>query len=144
MTGFTLDEYQKLQQDHRNMLRKFDYKTDKIKWGVTEYWEPDKLLLPAVRGARWSGDCEEFAMVAMHKAMERGFNARLVTCVVETGEGHLICEVASPDFQHAYFFDNRMKGLANASMLADKGYKLYSHSPWNPQPKETRPWQLVA
>lgn len=143
MAGFPPDAIAKLQKIKSEMTRQHNYITDGKKWHMNEYWESDSVLAPMVNGSRrLNTDCEEYAIVSMRKAHQAGFNARLVICQVETGEGHCICEVSSNDGTQAYYFDNRRPNVVPISGL--KGYRFYSVSPWNPQPGETRPWQLVS
>lgn len=141
MSGFEHGAYGALSTLHREVREKFIYRTDKEKWGLLEHWE-DSTTLKNLRTSgvpKFTGDCEEFAMVAMDNAIHQGYNARLVTCFTETGEGHCLCEVASADFTEAYYIDNRFVRLAVDVDIAK--YKIVSVSPWNPKPAETRPWQ---
>ncbi len=141
--GFSIMRYDILRTIHAQTFKDFTYQFDKDKWKVPEFWEGEQILRPAIEeGKGFTGDCEDFAMVCLQKAMKAGFKARLVFCKVETGEGHCICEVASEDNKEAFYFDNRFRHLAEISHL--KGYEFYSVSPWNPQPGEKRPWELVA
>lgn len=144
MSGFDHGAYGALTSLHRDIREKFTYRSDKDKWGLVEHWEDSSTLrnLRSSGVTKFTGDCEEFAMVAMDNAMRLGFNARLVTCYTENGEGHCLCEVASSDFTEAYYLDNRFVRLAASADIAK--YKIVSVSPWNPQAGETRPWQRAA
>ncbi|WJJ54930.1 hypothetical protein [Xanthomonas phage RTH11] len=143
MAGFERGQYGELSDLHRQIREKFTYVTDQEKHGLVEKWEGAETLKNIGRSGvtRFTGDCEEFALVSLDKARAHGFNARLVICRVETGEGHLICEVGSKDFTEVYYFDNRQIKLATLSEL--KGYKFVAVSPWNPEPKDARPWLKV-
>lgn len=141
-TGFSEQAHETLRHIQITTLEQFTYETDKAQWGLNEYWEDDQWLLPAViHNAPLKADCEAFAMVCMRKAMAAGFKARLIVCLTETKEGHAICEVSSNDNAEAYYFDNRRRGLAARQALV--GYYFYSASPWNPVPKDSRPWNLI-
>lgn len=143
MPGFPKDALTRLEKIKAVLTRQHNYITDGKKWRMMDYWENDDVLAPMVDGVKTlNSDCEEYAIVAMRKANLDGFHARLVACFDETGEGHCICEVSSDDGTEAYYFDNRKKRVVTINGL--KGYQFYSVSPWDPQPNETRPWQLVT
>lgn len=142
MAGFTKEEVANLVRIHRDLLRLFTYRTDLETHGLADYWEDDQVLLPTVlHNVPFTGDCEEFAMVSLHRAMDLGFDARLVIGWTETHEGHCLCEVVSRDMTQAYYLDNRKLGLVTRSGLP--GYTFYSASPYNPQKGDTRPWVLL-
>lgn len=143
MSGFPKNALARLEKIKTELKRQHNYITDGKKWRMVDYWESDNVLAPMVNGSkRLNSDCEEYAIVAMRKANSDGFHARLVACQDETGEGHCICEVSSDDGTEAYYFDNRRTRVVGIDGL--KGYRFYSVSPWNPAPRESRPWQLVA
>jgi predicted transglutaminase-like cysteine proteinase len=143
MSGFPKGALVKLEKIKAELTRQHNYITDGKKFKMVDYWESDAVLAPMVDGQRdLNTDCEEYAIVAMRKAHIDGFHARLVVCLDETGEGHCICEVSSDDGTEAYYFDNRKQRVVTQAGL--KGYQFYSVSPWDPQPRETRPWQRVV
>lgn len=135
----SLEDFKTLRNIHARNMKRFQYVTDKSKWGLLEYWEPDQVLFPI--GAKFTGDCEEFARVCMHDSMEAGFTARLIVCLTELGEGHCICEVMDSQAQSSVFLDNRQTRPASKNDLAK--YMFYSASPWNPKPGDARPWKLI-
>lgn len=140
--GFHKDEVKKLREIHKAVMTGFIYTTDQEKHKLAEYWEDTTQLAPMIDGSReFRGDCEEFAMVALQKARAKGFDARLVTCWDETGEGHCLTEITTHDGEEAYYIDNRKDHLATLDDLA--GYRFYAVSPWNPMPGDQRQWYLV-
>lgn len=140
--GFVRSDLQKLQVIHALVAKHFVYTTDNKKFKMAEYWEGDVIGVATLHGGlKLQGDCEEYAMTCMRKAIEAGYSARLVVCFTETNEGHAICEVASRDGKQAMYFDNRRRFLVPRDQL--QGYRFISCSPWNPRPKENRPWTLV-
>ncbi len=143
MAGFERGQFSELSNLHRDLREKFNYITDQEKHGLLEKWEDSSTLKNIGRTGitKFTGDCEEFALVSMDKARAKGLNVRLVVCRVETGEGHAICEVASTDYTEAYYFDNRQHKVCMLSEL--KGYTFVAVSPWNPQPGDERPWYKV-
>lgn len=139
---FTKDEVTHLKAIHRQLLSQFTYVSDQQKKDTPEYWEGAGAHRPTGPiNAPFSGDCEEFAMVAVQKLNAEGFAARLVVCWVETGEGHCIAEVATPNLDQSYFFDNRQQQLSTQQQL--KGYRFHSCSPWNPRPGDQRLWYAI-
>lgn len=143
MSGFNRGDYGQLAELHRQVFERFTYVTDEEKHGLIEKWEDSSTLKNIGRTGvtRFTGDCEEFALVSLDRARQMGHNARLVICYTEDGEGHAICEVASPDYSEAYYFDNRQHKLAVRKDL--KKYRFVAVSPWNPEPADTRPWLKV-
>lgn len=137
--ALSVQDYTALRRIHSKAISAFKYVSDKTKWGLVEYWEPEDVLFPV--GARFTGDCEEFARVCMQESIKAGYKARLVACLTEGGEGHCICEVADEEETGSFFLDNRKTNIV--TKLGLTGYKFYSVSPWNPQFSETRPWRLV-
>jgi len=143
MAGFTRSDYVTLGDIHQRILERFAYVSDKDKHGLVEKWEDSSTLKNIGRTGvtRFTGDCEEFALVCLDQAMQHGFNARLVVCYVETGEGHAICEVVSSDYTEAFYLDNRMGRPCVRRDLSK--YRFISTSPWNPVPADKRPWLNV-
>ena len=143
MSGFNRGDYGQLTELHRQVFERFTYITDKDKHDLVEKWEDSSTLKNIGRTGvtRFTGDCEEFALVSLDHARRMGFNARLVICYTENNEGHALCEVASGDFSEAYYFDNRQLKLAVRKDL--KSYRFVAVSPWNPEPADTRPWLKV-
>ncbi len=143
MAGFERGDFGKLSDLFRLIREKFVYITDREKHGLVERWEDSSTLKNIGRSGitRFTGDCEEFSLVSMDKVRERGYHARMVLCLVETGEGHAICEVASPDYKEVYYFDNRQtKPVTNKELSK---YKFIAVSPWDPEPADKRPWLKV-
>lgn len=143
MSGFERGDYGRLSDLHRQIFERFTYISDEDKHGLVEKWEDASTLknIGRVGIKKFTGDCEEFALVSMDHAQRLGFNARLVVCYTEGGEGHALCEVSSPDYSEAYYFDNRQHKLAVRKDL--RGYRFVAVSPWNPEPADERPWLKV-
>ena len=140
--SFRKDEVAKLREIQRAVFREFTYVTDAEKHKLREYWEGAAAVAPAINGTRaFTGDCEEFAMVALQKVRLKGFDARLVSCWDETGAGHCLTEVTTDEGEETYYIDNRIDHLATLDDL--DGYKFYAVSPWNPMPGDQRQWYLV-
>ena len=95
-----------------------------------------------LKGMSFHGDCEEFARAAMLETRNRpSLKARLVACIVETGEGHCVCEISNADGSDAFILDNRQHQLVQYNTLPH--YTFVCASPWNPQPGESRPWLML-
>ncbi len=137
--AFKDTDYVQLRAIHKRNMARFVYKTDLEQFKKHEYWIDEKVLQAYVgTKLQFVGDCEEFARVCMFEAIAAGFDARLVICKIENGEGHCVCEVADPKRQQAWYMDNRRTKLVDVKGLA--GYVFYAASPWNPMAHDARPW----
>ena len=140
--SFSKQDLTKLGVIHSLIVKHFVYTSDFKKFKLAEYWEGDVLGKAMLKGSlKLKGDCEEYAMTCMRKCVDSGYSARIVACMTETNEGHAICEVASPDGKAALYFDNRRQRIVRREEL--QGYRFLSCSPWNPKPRENRPWTVV-
>lgn len=115
---------QQLREIHRNVLDVFEYTTDKEQYGLLEKWSiPPEYY----DGMTFNGDCDDFAMMCRKLCREAGIeNTRLVVCLTETNEGHLVLEV------EGYILDNRSRRLETKDSLTDDGYKWLAISGYNP------------
>lgn len=140
--SFTAKEMTELRKLQAQLLKGFTYQYDEDKHKVFEFWEdviPKSGVIPA--NTRFSGDCEEFAMHALQRSQQLGFNARLVFCYVGK-DAHCICEVLSKDQKASVMLDNRYdRPMVRADM---RNYRFFAVGPINPVRGETRPWKLVA
>jgi len=143
MTGFTEEQIQVLKSLKVDLDKRFTYRLDKDQYGVSEYWEDHSYLKDVIENnAPLIADCEGYAMAIMMMAIRAGFDARLVFCKTEMGEGHCICEVSCKDRTQAYYFDNRIYKIVMLSQLY--GYEFLRVSPWNPVQGDQRPWHTVS
>jgi hypothetical protein len=143
-TQVQLDQLEKLFHD---TLHQFVYQPDPSAVSqLTSQWEEDKVLVPAaLTNVKFTGICESFARVCMLKVEKlNAYQARLVVCYDERGEGHCVCEVAVADLDESVIMDNRSADLVNHSQLTRIGYKFLGCSPWNPVPGDTRDWEIIS
>lgn len=139
---FTKQQVDQLKNMHKQLFSQFTYITDQEKRRTLDYWEGAGVHRPTgPANAPFTGDCEEFAMVAIQRANAEGFSARLVICLTEMNEGHCIAEISTDDGDESYFIDNRFRKLCMQQEL--KGYRFHSVSPWNPRPGDQRLWYRV-
>lgn len=125
---------------HSNVFKRFTYVPDLTEYpDWDDYWSPIPASILA-RGAI-RGDCDEFARICLLKCMGSGLKARLVFCLDENRDGHLICEVTDELEQQTLYLDNRKKQPVNIDGLT--GYHFIGIGPWNPQPADSRPWYDV-
>lgn len=142
MSQMPIVDYDFIRQLHRKLMEKFKYITDKQQHGLVEYWEGDVELNTMLRGMSFHGDCEEFARAAMLETRKRpSLRARLIACIVETGEGHCVCEISNLEGSDSFILDNRQHQLMQYNGLPK--YTFVCASPWNPQPGDDRPWLLL-
>jgi len=83
---------------HRETLARFTYVSDSKNYQMKEHW-PSVSQLPDFGPFR--GDCDDFALMCRKQLHKQGIKNRLVYAIVETGGGHLVCEV------EGYILDNR-------------------------------------
>lgn len=65
-----------------------------------------------------TGDCEDFALWCRQELSARGIAADLVLCVIETGEGHLVCSV------DGWILDNRHRFVMRRDDLPYQWFSL--------------------
>jgi predicted transglutaminase-like cysteine proteinase len=106
----------KLSGIHASVKGGFGYRTDLEQYNDVEHWViPDDV-------ENVTGDCEDFALACRKVCRREGIPSRLVYCLTETGEAHLVLECAG------YILDNRYDCIkTNTSLdyqwLKISGYK---------------------
>lgn len=118
-------------------LDRFEYVRDAQRWGESEHWETPSEILEdlAFAGGKVHGDCDAFAMLCRIALERMGHKCRLIQCLVETGEGHLVCECGG------WLLDNRYAVPVTRGECERTGYRWLSMSgfatgePWT----EVRP-----
>lgn len=126
---------------HAWALHHFFYEKDEQRWKdnlelvFNEHWETREQLEHDLqtRGAV-HGDCDAFAMMCWFALQEAGVKSRLVMCLVETGEGHLVCMT-----ENGLVLDNRQSRVASNMDLQKHGYRFLIMSGFEPGGK----WHLV-
>jgi len=139
--GAASKELETLKRIQKDLFRHFTYVTDRQQHKTIEFWKGLDAIQSEIKRGDLKGDCEESAMAAVSLARQAGFDARLVICRDENGEGHCIAEIATHHRQEAYYIDNRHEVLAVRDDLSH--YQFYAVGPWNPVPGDTRPWYRV-
>lgn len=125
---------------HKNVYGRFTYVPDLTEYpDWDDYWAPIPPSILAKGAIR--GDCDDFSRVCLLKCMASAINARLVFCLDENREGHLICEASDDQFTQVMYLDNRHVTAVGRRHLV--GYYFIAVGPWNPQPGESRPWLEV-
>tara|TARA_Y100000034_G_scaffold33314_1_gene40857 strand:- start:4595 stop:4999 length:405 start_codon:yes stop_codon:yes gene_type:complete len=108
------------QSVHRKVFNNFTYITDIKQYGVLEKWVmPDEVYNGS---QKITGDCDDFALACRKLMREAGVKTRLVYCLDETGEGHLVLEASG------YILDNRQTKLMTNKSLMKKGYQFLAIS----------------
>jgi hypothetical protein len=143
MAGFERGDYVRLSDIHREIREKFNYIDDVEKNAMIARWAGAPTLKNVARSGvtKLTEDSGEFTLVGLDKARLLGFHTRFVVCYRETGKGHAVCEVASPDYEEAYIFDSAQLKIVSRNDL-DK-YRFISVSPWDLEPNDSRPWLKV-
>ena len=109
---------------HRKVFDVFQYTTDRKQYGLEEKWSvPPEYK----RGMTFKGDCDDFALMCRKLCRDAGIeSSRLVVCMTEQDEGHLVLEV------EGYVLDNRSRTLETKDSLTDTGYTWVAISGYNP------------
>lgn len=106
---------------HRSAFRKFKYETDQLQYSELEKWVmPDEFYDGS---QKFKGDCEDFALHCRKLCDDVGIKTRLVYCMTEDNEGHLVLE------HKGYVLDNRQIKVVYRD---DLNYKWISISGYNP------------
>lgn len=111
-----------LKEIHREIFDNFIYQTDIAQYKVEEKW----VMLPEHYKPvnKVIGDCEDFALAIRKVCRDNGIqDTRLVACLTEDGEGHLVLE------WHGWIADNRQKQIVKRD---DLDYTWNAISGYNP------------
>lgn len=140
--AFTYGDLDTLNEIRRKVMQGFHYVTDMEKWRVEDYWEGDMKTPGIPHALNGDFDCEEAAIQFMLFAMKAGYNARLVQMVRGGDTGHLVCEVTTKSYD-----DSRILDMSRSSAVRRDQYSsdwaFVRTSPWNPKPRDQRPWEWV-
>jgi predicted transglutaminase-like cysteine proteinase len=102
----------KLNSIHASVKGGFEYRTDLEQYADVEHWViPDDV-------ENVTGDCEDFALACRKLCRREGIPSRLVHCLTETGEGHLVLECAG------YILDNRYDWVKTNTSLDYQWIKI--------------------
>ncbi len=101
----------------------FTSATDMDTFGKADYWATPSELDKLAIDKKYHGDCDDFAILIRDKLDKLGIENRLVLCVTETGEFHLVTESGG------YIFDVRqeevlMKQELNYTWISISGFKV--------------------
>lgn len=109
-----------LSRIHKEVFDNFTYKTDKENYGELEYWA---MPVDSVRSKGIVGDCEDFALVCRKLCREEGLKTRLVLCLTEDNEGHLVLEC------EGWILDNRHRDVMNRKELPYTWIRISGYEP---------------
>ena len=121
-----MELFKQLSMVHRDQLWRFVYTPDSDQFNMPEYWmrpveipDPPEIL---------RGDRDDFALACRKQLRQAGINNnRLVFCYVETGGGHLVCEV------EGWILDNRQRQVMRRDDIPYAWLKIsgyHSGDPW--------------
>jgi len=99
---------------HDTVSAGFKYVSDEKQWGtIIDDWRiPEDCK-------RVTGDCDDFAIACRELLREKGHKPRLLFCLTETGDGHLICVLGK------MALDNRQRSAVEIEDLVS-GRKKYT------------------
>jgi predicted transglutaminase-like cysteine proteinase len=106
------DIFETCAEIHHRVLKGFRYRTDEQMHSLIEHWQAPTDV------DRVIDDCDGFAIACRGLVREQGLESRLVLCLTETGEGHLVCGVGN------YILDNRQRRVVTRENLERDGYKF--------------------
>jgi predicted transglutaminase-like cysteine proteinase len=123
--------YDELNRVMHEVLNNFVYESDMAVWKKDEYWAtPKEMYKHRKADGKVHDDCDGFALMCREKLDAMGIENHLIYCKVETGEGHLVCEV------DGYIFDCRQ---SDVQLNQDLPYQWISRS----GTKAGQPWHLI-
>jgi predicted transglutaminase-like cysteine proteinase len=107
----------KLSGIHSSVKGGFEYRTDLEQYNDVEHWViPDDVK-------NVTGDCEDFALACRKLCRQEGIPSRLVHCLTETREGHLVLEC------RGYILDNRFDRVRTNNSLDYQWIKISGYEP---------------
>lgn len=90
----TADQLSAFKDIHRRTFDNFDYVHDIEKWKTPEYWLSEQDVIAAreivLAGGRYSGDCEDLALIERPECRLAGIPTRLLFCWVPQARGYHI------------------------------------------------------
>lgn len=105
----------------------FTYKTDAMVWQREEHWEDPAFIADQLARGEIIGDCDNFALACRYHLFQYDIPNRIVFCLTETGEGHLVCEA------EGYILDNRQTKVMPWKSMPYKWIKISDYKiggPW--------------
>jgi len=109
-----------LNKTHKRVFKNFEYVTDQKQYNKLEHWVTPEDVDNVV------GDCEDFALACRKILRDENINSRLVFCVTEQGEGHLVLEA------NGWILDNRQRKVITRDKLQKQGYRWLKISGYEP------------
>ena len=112
-----------LKKIHNEELTRFIYTPDKEQFDMIDVWPAERDIPDPPEIFR--DDCDGFALACRKNCRNKGINdSRLVLCMTELGEGHLVLEV------NGFIFDNRCRTVLprhkfKYTWLTISGYNKY-------------------
>ena len=116
-----------LSKIHKKIKKRFIYKPDEK---LQDYWPSDNEIPDY---GKIFEDCDGFALACRKECKKENIKSRLVMCVVETGEIHLVLEV------QGWILDNRQDKVVSKDYL-DSKYKWLTISGYS----KNESWRIVT
>lgn len=123
----TEEQLKIVHETHARVFKIFEYKTDKQQHGLIEHWHDPSMIEAALEKGKLVGDCDDFALACRHLLWKHDIPNRLVLCLDENGEGHLVLEA------EGHILDNRQTRVVAAYNLPYKWIKMSGYKigdPW--------------
>lgn len=109
-----------LKNVHRQQLGRFIFVPDKVQFDVKDKWPKEENIPDPPEIFR--EDCDGFSFACKKHLKQLGIKSRVVICVTETAEIHMVCEV------DGWILDNRQRKVMSKdqmkySWIAISGYE---------------------
>jgi len=112
-----------------SVQNKFVWESDSRVWSKPDHWETiEDVAAVTDSGGKVHGDCDQHALLCRQALRAKNIPNRLVLCLTELGECHLVCEV------DGWILDNRFprvteRDLLNYKWVAVSGFN--AGDPWH-------------
>jgi len=84
----TAEQHRQLEAVHRNVKENFIYVPDIEKWKTPEYWMSVKDILLQEQHGKYTGDCDDFALIVRYHLRKLQIPNRLLMCWIPAARGY--------------------------------------------------------
>lgn len=121
-------EYTKVKHTFDYVHSIFKHSSDPVFFEQHEYWEDPKFIVQQLETGEVFGNAKIFALVCRYILSKAKVPNRIVMCLTENGETHLVCEA------EGWILDNRQTRLRTWGALPYKWIKISGYQlgePWH-------------
>jgi hypothetical protein len=107
----------------------FIYTPDDVQFKEPENWPSFDSLRKQLAYGVVRDDCDGFARLCQMLLLDHyGLSAAVLTCQVENGGWHLVCEVGGAPDKSGWVLDNRRDAVTTRERLAQEGYTFWGYA----------------